>query len=301
MGKVLKGVGNAIGSVVKPVAQAVGLKQSDEEAARNAAAADQEAGVNRWNNQQLQDAYGAGMGRPTLGLDNQEQMLNQQQGQIQGAANNLQQYGAGLANSGSANNLQNIAGNQYLAMSQGQGPSLATNLLQSASDQNMRQALSLGLANQNGQAAGVTQRNALNAGQEAALQTQQQVGAIRAQEQQAAMQGLANQGNTLGQQTLQGQQLGLQGAAAGLTAQQDSAQQLLANYGLLNNGKLGEAQAYQNMLGLVTGKGGNTAQQIQNQATQTDRGNTAGLVGSIGGALLAGPKGAAVGSKLGGK
>lgn len=102
---------------------------------------------------------------------------------------------------------------QFLAMSQGQGPSLAQGQLQQATDQNIRQAMALGQAQQ-GQGLGYASalRNIADQGAAARQQMAGQSALIRNQEQMQALGAMGGLGGQMMGGALQQQGMGAQTA-----------------------------------------------------------------------------------------
>lgn len=90
---------------------------------------------------------------------------------------------------------------------QGRGPSAAALMMTSAQDRNAAQAMGMARsqAGMGGVSAGSALRNAMNAGQQSGLQSMQQIGAVRAQEQLAQQQQLGQFLTSLRQQDIERQ------------------------------------------------------------------------------------------------
>ena len=98
------------------------------------------------------------------------------------------------------------AGNYYAGILSGSTPSLSKQAAGTAADAALRNMQSVALANQNGMAPGLTQRNLLDAATQASLQGQQQAAMNGLQEQQMAVQGQLGAGQALAQNAINQQQ-----------------------------------------------------------------------------------------------
>jgi len=103
---------------------------------------------------------------------------------------------------------QNDALGMYANAAAGNGPTAAQSMLQQAGEQNQARAVALAHQTRGGNVAGAN-RAALAAGMGMQAQTQQQMAQLRAQEQQAAMQGYAGLGMQMGAQAQQQQAMHL--------------------------------------------------------------------------------------------
>lgn len=117
--------------------------------------------------------------------------------------------GVAQANRNAGFSGQGQAMDMYRRQAMGQGPSIAQAQLQNQSQRNMTDALALSARSRGGNIAGMASQ-VQGANAYAQAQTNQQAAMLRAQEQQAAMQGYAGMANQLAGQGLAYDQLGTQ-------------------------------------------------------------------------------------------
>ena len=103
---------------------------------------------------------------------------------------------------------QNQAGGYYQDLIEGRGPSIAQAQLQQQSDQNIQAQMGMMAQGRGGNLAGMQQQAGAQ-GVAMDLATNQQMGTLRAQEHQAALQGYTGLQNQMAQQALQ-QRMGLE-------------------------------------------------------------------------------------------
>lgn len=117
--------------------------------------------------------------------------------------------GVAQANRNAGFSGQGQAMDMYRRQAMGQGPSIAQAQLRNQSQRNMTDALALSARSRGGNISGMASQ-VLGANAYAQAQTNQQAAMLRAQEQQAAMQGYAGMANQLAGQGLAYDQLGTQ-------------------------------------------------------------------------------------------
>lgn len=147
----------------------------------------------------MPEYYGGSWSPATGGAGVNANMQNLGLGAMQGAQQSAGQYDQ-------ARDQQMRALGMYQDAAQGQGPSQAQALMQSQGDQNMAQQMQMAAMGRGGNMGGQA-RSAVAGGLAAQNQTQQNLGAMAAQEQQAGMAGYAGLGSQMAGQAQQGQQM----------------------------------------------------------------------------------------------